>query len=95
MGPAIAPLCGGIATHYYSWRHAQWGLFFAGLSVLLCVARWLPETLDPEVLLRQRQSPKRFAWLRVNPFGSLALLRSPNILILVRLGWGVEGPGMH
>ena len=83
FGPAIAPLIGGIATHYASWRYAQWALFVMGLFALIPVALWLPETLDPEKLQRTREERKGITSL--NPFSSLALLRAPNILILVRL----------
>ncbi|KAI0713732.1 MFS general substrate transporter [Earliella scabrosa] len=87
FGPAIAPLCGGLATHYGSWRHAQWALFIMGLFALIPVALWLPETLDPEVLQRQKEKNKgRFSLLTINPFRSLELLRSPNILILTLAG---------
>ncbi|KAI0765013.1 MFS general substrate transporter [Fomes fomentarius] len=86
VGPAIAPLCGGIATQYASWRYAQWALFLMGLSAFISVALWLPETIDPEVLQRHKDSAKRFAWLRINPFRSLAVLRSPNIMILTLAG---------
>ena len=55
-----------------------------GLFALIPVALWLPETLDPEVLQRQKEKNKgRFSLLTINPFRSLELLRSPNFLILV------------
>ncbi|KAI0746707.1 MFS general substrate transporter [Daedaleopsis nitida] len=86
FGAAIAPMCGGIAAHYASWRHAHWVLFFMGLLALLLVAKWLPETIDPDVLKERRESRKRFAFLRVNPFASLALLRSPNLMLVTLAG---------
>nr|VWO96050.1 Efflux pump FUB11 (Fusaric acid biosynthesis protein 11) [Ganoderma boninense] len=73
VGPAIAPLCGGLATHYASWRYAQWFLFVMGVSAFVPVALWLPETLDPEQLNKTKGG--------VNPLASLALLRSPNVLL--------------
>ncbi|KAI0628836.1 MFS general substrate transporter [Trametes polyzona] len=82
FGPAIAPLCGGIATHYFSWRHAQWGLFIMGLCALVPVYLWLPETLDPERLRTWGATEEHKKPIFLNPFKSLALLRSPNILIL-------------
>ncbi|KAI0746709.1 MFS general substrate transporter [Daedaleopsis nitida] len=85
FGAAIAPLFGGIAAHYASWRHGQWAIFFMGLSALLFIAKWLPETIDPEVL-KKRESYKRFAFLKVNPFASLALLRSPNLMLVTLAG---------
>ena len=74
---------GGVATHYASWRHAQLLLFVMGLFALVPVALWLPETLDPEKLQRVKDEKVRF-W-HLNPFRSVALLRSPNIMLLVRL----------
>ena len=81
LGPTIAPLCGGIATHYASWRYAQWGLFVMGITALVSTGLWLPETLDPEKLNQVKAEGVGIKLL--NPFGSLALLRSPNIFILV------------
>ena len=75
VGPAIAPLCGGLATHYASWRYAQWFLFIMGVSAFVPVALWLPETLDPDQLNKSKG--------RLNPLASLALLRSPNVLLPV------------
>lgn len=54
-----------------------------GVLAIIPVMLWLPETLDPEVLERNKKSSKRFAFFRINPFKSLAVLRSPNISILV------------
>ncbi|KAI0695091.1 MFS general substrate transporter [Cerioporus squamosus] len=86
LGPAISPLYGGIATHYASWRYAQWGLFVMGLLAFIPVYLWLPETLDPEVLNRNKEGGAWFTFLHINPFGSLGLLRSPNILVLTFAG---------
>ena len=78
FGPAIAPLCGGLATHYASWRYAQFGLFIMGITAFVPVALWLPETLDPEQLDKVRARRKM-----LNPLASLAVLRSPNVLLPV------------
>ncbi len=83
FGPAIAPLCGGLATHYASWRYAQWGLFVMGILAFIPVYLWLPETLNSEVLERHRGNSHGLKFFRINPFASLSLLRSPNILIIV------------
>ncbi|OSD05260.1 MFS general substrate transporter [Trametes coccinea BRFM310] len=90
VGPAIAPVAGGLATHYATWRAAQWAIFMMGLIPYIPIVFWLPETLDPEVA-RQKfleasggKEGRRFVWL--NPFRSLALLRSPNILITTIAG---------
>ncbi|KAH9890473.1 MFS general substrate transporter [Cubamyces lactineus] len=90
VGPAIAPVAGGIATHYASWRAAQWALFFMGVGAYIPIALWLPETLHPEVAKKKfleaagGDEERTFVWL--NPFRSLALLRSPNILITTIAG---------
>ncbi|CDO72082.1 hypothetical protein BN946_scf184962.g25 [Trametes cinnabarina] len=87
VGPAVAPVAGGIATHYATWRAAQWAIFIMGLVPYIPIVFWLPETLDPEVARTKfleasgGKEGRRFVWL--NPFKSLALLRSPNILITV------------
>ncbi|KAI0806691.1 MFS general substrate transporter [Fomes fomentarius] len=86
FGPAIAPLCGGLATHYASWRYAQWGLFVMGLLAFIPVFLWLPETLSSEVLERHRGNGHGPKFFRINPFASLSLLRSPNILIITIAG---------
>ncbi|KAF4607766.1 hypothetical protein EYR40_000101 [Pleurotus pulmonarius] len=50
LGPAIAPVTGGIATHYASWRMLQWGFLICGLALLISMALWLPETSHPGTL---------------------------------------------
>ncbi|KAH9857454.1 MFS general substrate transporter [Lenzites betulinus] len=90
VGPALAPVAGGLATHYASWRVAQWALFGMGLVAYLLIVLWLPETLDPAVAREKLRAvagedgERRFVWL--NPFKSLALLRSPNILLITITG---------
>ncbi|CDO71928.1 hypothetical protein BN946_scf184940.g75 [Trametes cinnabarina] len=86
FGPAIAPLYGGIATHYLSWRMAQWGLFVMGLFAFMPVALFLPETLDPERRRRWGATEEHQKPILLNPFESLALLRSPNILLVALAG---------
>ncbi|KAI0353918.1 MFS general substrate transporter [Trametes cingulata] len=91
VGPAIAPVAGGLATHYATWRAAQWAIFAMGVWAYILIVLWLPETLDPEVAQKKLREAagdggedKRFVWL--NPFKSLALLRSPNILLVTFAG---------
>lgn len=88
-------MAGGLAAHYASWRLMQWALFLMGLAAYILVLFWFPETLDPEVAKEKFRAAggvegRRFVWL--NPVKSLAMLRSPNILIVVsgvvvRLYW--------
>jgi MFS family permease len=99
VGPAIAPLIGGLATHYASWRMLQ--LVFCGLSAsaFLLMYTQLPETSHPgtrgvdRALKAERvvagvgdddDYPQKWKWVWLNPFASLALLRAPNILAVVR-----------
>lgn len=84
IGPAIAPLLGGSAVHFASWRVLH--LLFALLAVVMFVVMYcfLPETSHPG----ERGADKMFGqekwrWHWVNPFKSLALLRAPNLLISV------------
>ncbi|KAI1785644.1 MFS general substrate transporter [Ganoderma leucocontextum] len=79
FGPAIAPLCGGLATHYASWRYAQWALFFMGITAFVPTALWLPETLDPERLNKTKAEGSGLKIL--NPLACITLLRSPNVLL--------------
>ncbi|KAF4602947.1 hypothetical protein EYR38_003351 [Pleurotus pulmonarius] len=50
IGPAIAPVSGGIMAHYASWRMLQWGFLLYGLIILTSMALWLPETSHPGTL---------------------------------------------
>ncbi|KAI0628835.1 MFS general substrate transporter [Trametes polyzona] len=90
VGPALAPVAGGLAAHYASWRIVQWALFAMGLAAYILIILWLPETLHPEVAREKLRAAaggveeQKFVWL--NPFKSLALLRSPNILLITITG---------
>ncbi|KAI0761486.1 MFS general substrate transporter [Trametes elegans] len=89
VGPAIAPVAGGLATHYVTWRAAQWALFILSVAAYIPMVLWLPETLDPETAKEKRidaggDAEVGFVWL--NPFKSLALLRSPNIALTTIAG---------
>ncbi len=52
-----------------------------GITAFIAMALWLPETLDPEKL--NKASTEGHTVKFINPFSSLALLRSPTILVLV------------
>ncbi|KIJ12566.1 Drug:H+ antiporter-1 family protein [Paxillus involutus ATCC 200175] len=80
VGLAIAPLCGGVAAEYWSWRGLHLALGVWGLLQMLLIHIFLPETAHPNTrgvdkLVRSR---KMVVW--VNPFSSLGLLRSPNLM---------------
>ncbi|KAH8119918.1 MFS general substrate transporter [Phellopilus nigrolimitatus] len=89
LGPALAPMAGGIATHYFSWRHMHYTLFLMGLSGFLLVLFCLPETSHPGTLGAEKQDRASGAQHRIvllNPFASLWLLRSPNLMALTLIG---------
>ncbi|KAF9239076.1 major facilitator superfamily domain-containing protein [Melanogaster broomeanus] len=80
VGLAIAPLAGGIAAEYWSWRAFNIGLGIWGLLQMLLIYVFLPETAHPNTrgIDKMEGSRKMLVW--VNPFSSLRLLRSPNIV---------------
>ncbi|KAJ3478566.1 hypothetical protein NLI96_g9670 [Meripilus lineatus] len=88
LGPAIAPVAGGIAAHYYSWRSIQIAIcMFSGL-LLVFFALFLPETSHPgtrgiDKLIDEGSRPR---FVLLNPFSSLRFLRSPNILLVAVVG---------
>ncbi|KAG7086356.1 hypothetical protein E1B28_002316 [Marasmius oreades] len=93
IGPALAPVVGGLAAHYASWRVMQVGLGVGGLGAFACVLLFLPETSFPGT----RGIDKRRAELGTddipftipNPFAAIALLRSPNITAISLCGTAV------
>lgn len=86
VGPAVAPVFGGTATHYASWRVMQLVIAAASALVGVLMLLYFPETCHPgtrgiDKLRAKKGQDARFAW--VNPFASLLLLRSPNLLLVV------------
>ncbi|GJE88177.1 MFS general substrate transporter [Phanerochaete sordida] len=84
FGMSIAPAIGGVTAHYYSWRTTQYGLCVAGILSFLLTLCFQPETAWPGARgvdkLIEKEGRSRWVWL--NPFGSIALLRSPNVSLL-------------
>ncbi|KIJ12561.1 hypothetical protein PAXINDRAFT_82771, partial [Paxillus involutus ATCC 200175] len=80
VGLAIAPLCGGVAAEYWSWRGLHLALGIWGLLQMLLIHIFLPETAHPNTrgVDKMGCSTRMVVW--VNPFSSLGLLRSPNIM---------------
>ncbi|KIJ26240.1 hypothetical protein M422DRAFT_192491 [Sphaerobolus stellatus SS14] len=87
LGLAIAPMTGGIAAIYASWRLMPIIIFGISLSCLISVIMFLPETCHPgsrgvdklregAELAGRTYRPK---WVWLNPFQSLKLLRGPNV----------------
>lgn len=87
LGPTLAPVAGGLAAHYFSWRIMQYALGIAGLLIFLTFYAWFPETSHPGTLgvekLSSDERDKRTSIWRgpvvLNPLSGLALMRSPNL----------------
>ena len=90
---SIAPTVGGVTAHYYSWRTTQYGLCVAAIIAFLLTLFLQPETAQPGTRgvdkLIEKEGKSRWVWL--NPFGSIALLRSPNVLLIVSYTTFYEG----
>lgn len=84
---AVAPTVAGFAAHYFpgGWRTTQYGLCVAGALAWTLTALFQPETSQPGARgvdkLIAVEGKSRWVWL--NPFESVALLRSPNVLFIV------------
>ncbi|KAI0085893.1 major facilitator superfamily domain-containing protein [Irpex rosettiformis] len=83
LGPALAPLVGGITAHYYSWRIMQLGLSLFALICLILTIFLQPETSQPGArgIDKAREKGEKDGLVYLNPFKSLWLLRSPNIAL--------------
>ncbi|KAG2073410.1 MFS general substrate transporter [Suillus decipiens] len=80
LGFAIAPLLGGTAAQYWSWRNLHYSLAAWGLLELLLIYVSFPETSHPGTLGIDKITHKRWIHITwVNPLSSLWLLRSPNL----------------
>ncbi|TFK50048.1 MFS general substrate transporter [Heliocybe sulcata] len=85
LGPALAPLCGGLAAHYASWRAMQYALFVSTIIAFLFIYPFIPETIYPgakgiEKYLRDKGTgEEQWRWVSLNPLSSLTFLRSPNV----------------
>ncbi|KAL5533973.1 hypothetical protein ACEPAG_433 [Sanghuangporus baumii] len=86
IGPALAPLAGGIAAHYYTWRHMHYAILTFGLSVFFLVLFFLPETSHPGERGIEKANPNSRGLVWLNPFRSLWLLQSPNLLAITYAG---------
>ncbi|KAJ3762731.1 MFS general substrate transporter [Lentinula raphanica] len=97
LGPALAPLFGGVISHYASWRITQLFLGAWGLLAFICIATMYPETSIPGsrgidkkraelVAQNVAQGEKWFRIIWINPLKTLSLLRSPNLLAVALAG---------
>ncbi|KAG1782020.1 major facilitator superfamily domain-containing protein [Suillus placidus] len=79
LGVALSPIIGGTAAHYWSWRSLHFSLGVWGFIEMILIYLSFPETSHPQSgETRKRKSV--FNFVLINPFDSLWLLRSPNIM---------------
>lgn len=86
LGPALSPVAGGFAAHYFSWRYMQLFLSLGGLSVYLLVFYFLPETLNRsrgKLVEEGDVHGISDGFVFLNPFSCLRLLKSPNLIAVV------------
>lgn len=84
LGPSLSPLAGGIAATYASWRILQYALAVAGFCSYFVMLWFLPETSHPGTRGIDKLAVGQRTWVLLNPLKSLSLLRSPNLLAVVR-----------
>ncbi|KAF9009714.1 major facilitator superfamily domain-containing protein [Cyathus striatus] len=94
LGPALAPLAGGAAAHYASWRIMQYSLGVCGLVSFIFMLLFLPETSHPgsrevDKLVTTGKHIPRWRPVLLNPLRPLWLLRSPNLLLVAISGYFV------
>ncbi|KAF4578254.1 hypothetical protein EYR40_001585 [Pleurotus pulmonarius] len=94
LGPALAPLAGGVAAHYASWRVMQYILALAAAIDFVMMYFLFPETshpgtrgIDKREFAEERAKGMKYKIL--NPFASLRLLKSPNLLAITMSGFAV------
>ncbi|KAG1737898.1 major facilitator superfamily domain-containing protein [Suillus paluster] len=79
LGVALSPIIGGTAAHYWSWRNLHYSLGLWGIIEMVLIYVSFPETSHSHSgVIREPKTPFNFVW--INPFSSLWLLRSPNIM---------------
>jgi len=88
LGPALAPVAGGVTTYYYSWRVMQAIIGIGAGVMLLLVLAILPETSDPgsRGVDKMIENGGKSGWVWLNPLRAIALLRSPNVFLVALAG---------
>ncbi|PPQ91937.1 hypothetical protein CVT25_000980 [Psilocybe cyanescens] len=89
LGPALAPLAGGVAAHYFSWRIMQMWLGLCGLLVFFVALFIFPETYHPGERGVDKADPTSLPTWRpilINPLKPLWIMRSPNLLAVTTAG---------
>ncbi|KAF8162629.1 major facilitator superfamily domain-containing protein [Crassisporium funariophilum] len=87
LGPALAPIAGGSATFYYSWRAMQGLLGILGSIEFTVMYLFFPETSQPgargiDKLLAHGGAKPHPGFRLINPLRPLLLLRSPNLFLI-------------
>ncbi|RDB19431.1 putative drug/proton antiporter YHK8 [Hypsizygus marmoreus] len=86
LGPTLAPLVGGLAAHYATWRIMQLALCSSGLVALAVMVLFFPETTHPgtrgidKVRLDSVGTKTTSGFKFINPLQALWLLQSPVVL---------------
>lgn len=83
LGPTLAPLAGGLAAYYASWRIMQLVLAVSGVLALACVIAFFPETMPPNtrgIDKKCQETGRRWSFEFINPLTPLWLLRSPLLM---------------
>ncbi|EIW85697.1 MFS general substrate transporter [Coniophora puteana RWD-64-598 SS2] len=90
LAPAIAPLVGGIAAEYSSWRILQLILGLWGCLEYVPIWALLPETSHPGKRgIDKVPEGERSGIMVVNPIAGLGLMRSPNLFFVSVAGSAV------
>ncbi|KAF9009717.1 major facilitator superfamily domain-containing protein [Cyathus striatus] len=92
LGPALAPLVGGTAAHYASWRIMQFSLGVCGVATFISTILFLPETSHPgtrgiDKLIASGKRIPQWRPVILNPFSPLWLLKSPNLFLVAISGY--------
>ncbi|KAI5890975.1 MFS general substrate transporter [Schizophyllum commune H4-8] len=94
IGPALAPVAGGWAAHYSSWRHMQEAIGVAAFATFIFVYFYLSETKHPQTkeiekerLRAQGAGRKPPSFVFLNPVGPMKLLASPPMLLSTIAGY--------
>jgi MFS family permease len=109
LGLALAPTVGGVTAHYLSWRAIHYLLAAFGFAAFFCMFFLFPETSHPgtrgiDEYERAGKVHSKWKPVMLNPLSQLLMLRSPNILAVVRLpnvplyaetSWNMTFPARH
>jgi predicted MFS family arabinose efflux permease len=76
-------------AHYWSWRGIHYGLAAFAFGAFFCILFFFPETSHPgskgiDEYKRTNKAHPKWRPVILNPLSQLLMLRSPNILAVVR-----------